>query len=165
MGRPWRRDSEDRWIPPNNFFASMIFPCVIRVAIKWKRRSRSLMHGMCHVIRYSCGLLRIHQEDITEEFERLCGEGMNPMRAMWKASRAAQGKRRLRRLRVGARGDGSGGGGRAQGAFAASAMAMYTSSDPAGELDSEGALQPRPRTSASFDVVRRHVELEATGKA
>lgn len=33
------------------------------------------------------------QADITEEFERLRGEGVNAANAMWKASKAAQQKR------------------------------------------------------------------------
>lgn len=67
------------------------------------------------------------QADITEEFERLRGEGVNAAKAMWKASKAAQQKRvdRAAAARAGAKSP-----------FAASAAAMFKDEM---NLEGEGA--------------------------
>lgn len=79
------------------------------------------------------------KEDVEAEFARLQAEGMNAMQAMWKASKAAHRKRKLKQLKVA-------GEQRAQGAFAASAMAMYR--------DAGSGREGEAGSSGAFDVVR-----------
>lgn len=93
--------------------------------------------------RYFPCRLRLHrpgQADINAEFERLRSEGMNPATAMWKASLVAQKKKN-------AAVDGSALTTGAQGAFAASAMAMFKDDQEGeGQLGADGVV----RTAAPF---------------
>ena len=76
------------------------------------------------------------QDDITVEFERLRKEGVNPATAMWKASLVAQ-KKKLAAVNGSALTTG------AQGAFAASAMAMFKDDEEGeGQLNADGVVSP-----------------------
>lgn len=80
---------------------------------------------------------------------------MNAMQAMWKASKTAHQKRRLRKLGVEARGEL-----RAQGAFAASAMAMYSRDMSSTEGREESADRPNPAMlGGGSDVVSGVIEV------
>lgn len=89
---------------------------------------------------YPCRL-RLHrpgQADINAEFERLRSEGVNPATAMWKASLVAQKKKN-------AAVDGSALTTGAQGAFAASAMAMFKDDQEGeGQLGADGVVSASP---------------------
>lgn len=102
-------------------------------------------HVYCIAVDYTCFFLRclrLHrpgQADITAEFERLRGEGTNPATAMWKASLVAQKKRN-------AAVDGSALTTGAQGAFAASAMAMFKDDQEGeGQLGADGVVSTHLR--------------------
>lgn len=79
------------------------------------------------------------QDDITREFDRLRSEGVNPAKAMWKASSAANKKRSMRDIerKQASHGD-----------FAASAVAMFKDADTDEREGADGVVRDFPIVSA-----------------
>ncbi|CAM9874653.1 unnamed protein product [Ectocarpus sp. 6 AP-2014] len=72
------------------------------------------------------------QADITEEFDRLRSEGVNPAKAMWKASSAANKKRSMRDIQQKKASHGD---------FAASAVAMFKDTDTDEQEGADGVVK------------------------